>query len=69
METELKIGQTTLNLDDLFRMLGECDYLYMKTQTYLDSLREERSLIIKAIEEIYNGQQDDSKNMGNTNEL
>ena len=65
METEL-IPETNLpNLDDLFRALGECDYLFTKTSAYLESLREERALILKLIDDIQNGKQDDNKNLGN----
>jgi hypothetical protein len=65
METELKTETILPNLDDLFRALGECDYLFTKTTAYIESLKEERELIIKLIEEIQNGKQDDIKNLGN----
>lgn len=66
METEFKTEMSLPSLDDLFRSLGECDYLYLKTNAYLESLREERAVIIKLIEEIQNGQQqDNSKDLGN----
>lgn len=65
METELKTEMTTPSLDDLFRSLGECDFLYIKTSAYLESLKEERTLIINLIEQIQNGQQDNIENLGN----
>jgi hypothetical protein len=65
METELKTETISQNLDDLFKALGECDYLFTKTSAYLESLKEERALLIKVIDDIHNGKQDnDHKNMG-----
>jgi hypothetical protein len=65
METELKTETTLPSLDELFRSLGECDYLLLKTNSYLESLREERVALINLINEYHNGQQDNVENMGN----
>lgn len=63
METNLKTETTSQNLDDLFRSLGEVDFLYLKTKSYLNQLLEDRENLIKQIEAITNGI--DSKNMDN----
>ena len=64
METELKTEMSLPTLDDLFRSLGECTYLFTKASAYLESLREERALIIQLIEDIQNGKQEFIKGVG-----
>lgn len=63
METELKTETTSQTLDDLFRQLGECTYLLTETSNYLDSLKEEYTIILNKIKNHTNGI--NSKDLGN----
>jgi len=64
METESKTGTTLPSLDDLFKSLGECDYLMLKTSAYLESLKEERAILLNLLNDYHNGQQDDTESVG-----
>lgn len=55
METELKTETNSPNLDELFRALGEVDFLYIKTNSYLKQLAQDREHLINQIEQITNG--------------
>lgn len=68
METISKTEENLLNLDDLFRLLGERVFLLTKTAAYLESLQGEKDAIIKLIDEIENGKQKIGESVGDNGE-
>lgn len=66
MEITSTNDQTLKSLDELFKELGECDYLYIKTNEYLEGLENRRKQILNAIDEIHNGKNNNSEDMGTT---